>query len=236
MSENKQIDLSVMIMTRNEAGCIGDAVTGVKSVCDRMDLSYEVIVVDGASTDATAEVAAQAGAEVIQQKLPGYGGALVAGFERAKGERILTQDADLSHPPEFIQSMWDAAQENDMVIASRYVPGGKATMPVVRYLLSSILNRVFGFVLRIPILDMSSGFRLYRKSVLDTIDTFSPNFDMLQHILVGIYRAGYKVKEVPFHYQPRKEGASKARVFAFGISYIKTLWTLRKIKDTRKQG
>jgi len=76
-------------------------------------------------------------------------------------------DADLSHPPTFVADLWAHRDEAEVLVASRYVPGGAATMPLLRALLSRILNRVFARGLGVPLEDLSSGFRLYRTSVLD---------------------------------------------------------------------
>lgn len=227
----KILDLSVVIPARNEAENIGTAVAGARAVCDQLGLTYEIVVVDAASPDGTAEVARRHGAQVIGQTLPGYGGALLAGFAQARGEWILTMDADLSHPPRFIESLWQARAGADLVIASRYVPGGYAVMPYGRFLLSRILNAFFSIVLSIPVGDMSSGFRLYRADALRALKFSGANFDVLQQILVALLRGGYCVREAPFYYQPRVSGASNARIFRFGLSYLRTIVDLWKVRN-----
>ncbi|NLH47471.1 MAG: glycosyltransferase [Myxococcales bacterium] len=227
-SPEKDLDLSVIIPARNEADSIGSAVDGVRGVGARLGLAFEVVVVDAASPDGTAEVARRHGAEVIGQTQPGYGGALLAGFARARGEWVLTMDADLSHPPQFVESLWRARADADLVIASRYVPGGYAVMPYGRYLLSRVLNAFFATALSIPIGDLSSGFRLYRRAALRELSFAGGNFDVLQQILVALLRGGYHVREVPFFYQPRLAGASNARILRFGVGYLRTVVDLWK--------
>jgi len=193
--------------------------------------SYETIVVEGSSTDATEEIACRLGAQVVNQRARGYGGALLAGFAAARGEWILTLDADLSHPPDFVSSLWAAREGADVLIASRYVKGGRAEMPLLRLLLSRLLNFFFAHGLSLPLKDVSSGFRLYRAAVAKEMLLLSRDFDVLEEILVRACAAGKKIEEVPFCYRPRAGGRSHVRLLRFGLAYLKTfsrLWRLRR--------
>lgn len=191
---------------------------------------HEVIVVDGGSTDGTVKVVESLGARVVFQQEPGYGGALKAGFRAAKGDYLLTLDADLSHDPGFIERMWVARQEAEVVVASRYVPAGSARMPVARKVLSLILNRFFTMGLSLPLHDISSGFRLYHSSAISDVQLESSDFDILEEILIRCYAQGWRIKEVPFRYQPRGEGNSHVSLLRFGLAYLRTfhrMWELR---------
>jgi dolichol-phosphate mannosyltransferase len=193
-------------------------------------IAYEIVVVDNHSADGTAEVCAAEDATLVQQTEPGYGGALWAGFEHARGEYVLTMDADLSHEPDFIQKMWRGRQDGEVVIASRYVEGGSAEMPWYREILSIILNTVYTKVLDLPFKDISSGFRLYQASALSDLDLESNDFDALEEILIKCYARGHRIIEIPFRYVPRVTGESKVKLWQFGVSYLRTLlrmWRLR---------
>jgi dolichol-phosphate mannosyltransferase len=225
------IEISVVIPAKNEAGNIGEAVRGVRRVSESLKIGYEVLVVDGGSSDATAAEAEAAGAQVIRQTRPGYGAALKEAFAKAQGRFVLTMDSDLSHPPNVLRSLYRQRHRAEILIASRYIKGGKANMPLLRKCLSVVLNRVFARVLDLPVADLSSGFRLYRKKVLSAVSAENDDFSFLQEVLVKGYCAGYSVHEVPFHYFPRVNGVSKARILRFGISYLKLLfasWRLRR--------
>jgi len=199
---------------------------------ERRGIEYEIIVVDKHSPDATAEVCAAEGALLIQQTEPGYGGALWAGFEHASGEYILTMDADLSHVPVFVPAMWSRRLDAELVIASRYVEGGGADMPWYRRILSIILNVVYTKALSLPVKDISSGFRLYRASVLHALDLRSTDFDALEEILIKCYAAGCTIIEIPFRYVPRDQGKSKVKLLQFAISYLKTLFRMWKLRNS----
>ena len=217
-------DLSIVIPAMNEAENLAALLPELFSVVAALGCPYEIIVVVGPSDDDSAGVARQLGATVIEQKSRGYGGALQEGFAVSTSRYIITMDADLSHPAAFVTSLWEARHDADLLLASRFLPGGGARMPVIRYILSRILNIGFAYALSLDLTDISTGFRLYRRRVLEGIDTTGHDFDVQQQTLMHIYAAGYRVREIPFVYQPRGAGHSKARMIAFGRAYLRTLW------------
>ena len=197
---------------------------------DQLGCAHEVVIVDGGSSDGTAALARQLGARVVEQVELGYGAALRAGFAAVSGTYVLTLDADLSHDPDFIGKLWHLRGEAEVIIASRYTQGGVAIMPLHRYWLSRVLNRVFAVGLGLPVRDLSSGFRLYRRAVLDELTLRGHNFEVLEEILVKAYAAGWRIREVPFTYYPREHGASHARIVRFGLDLVRAfaaLWGLR---------
>jgi glycosyltransferase involved in cell wall biosynthesis len=103
MSANPE--LSVVIPTLDEEGSVGEAISDLHRVCRGLGIRYEVLVVDGGSRDRTVELAERAGAQVFRQQRPGYGGALLDAFERARGAWVATMDSDLSHPPTVLRSL-----------------------------------------------------------------------------------------------------------------------------------
>jgi dolichol-phosphate mannosyltransferase len=224
-------DLTVIIPAWNERENIQALVPAVQEIVGGLGLRTQIVVVDGGSRDGTAEAATQLGARAVLQQERGYGGALLAGFASATAPYVLTMDADLSHPPTFIADLWARREQAELIIASRYVPGGKATVSPSRRVLSVILNALFRIVLRVPARDLSSGFRLYRREALQQLHLRSRDFDVLEEILVLVYRHGWRILEVPFHYMPRQSGSSHAKLIRFGWAYIKTLvrmWRLRE--------
>jgi dolichol-phosphate mannosyltransferase len=225
------MQMSIIIPAINEGNNLRMLLPRLHRVVSDLQMQgHETIVVDGGSTDDTSEVASSLGARTIGQEEPGYGGALKAGFQAANGEYILTLDADLSHDPDFIRAMWEARQEAEVIVASRYVPEGSAQMPVVRKVLSIILNRFFTKGLSLPLHDISSGFRLYRSSALKDMPIESIDFDVLEEILIRCYARGWRIKEIPFRYIPRQEGDSHISLLRFGLAY---LWTFRRMWELR---
>ncbi len=226
------LDLSVVVPTLNEESNIALVVQHCRRVCESLGIDFEILVVDGGSTDETTRRAAGAGAQVISQTRPGYGAALREAFSQARGRYIATMDSDLSHPPDVLRRLYRNRHRAELVIASRFIRGGLAIMPLHRRLLSVVLNQMFSRVLAVPVADLSSGFRLYHRDMLRDLHAVHDDFSFLQEILVAAYSSGYAVLEVPFHYFPRVHGYSKARIFKFGISYLKLLRRSRTLRNS----
>ena len=229
---DQTLDLSVVIPAMNEAPNLYRLIPLLRDTLDSMNITWEILVIDKDSPDGTQAVVSHAGARYVLEERSGYGTAILRGVAEARGEYVLTMDADLSHPTAFIQSLWAARNEAEIVIASRYVPGGYADQPAFRYFLSCVLNRFFGIGLSIPVKDMSSGFRLYRKSLFANMDLTFRNFVILVEILLRTYAKGLRVKEVGFHYQPRGSGASKARIIKFGKDYLRLFYRIWRIRNS----
>jgi dolichol-phosphate mannosyltransferase len=222
--------LTVLILARNEADNLERLLPQLADVLSLFRVAHDVVVVDAQSPDGTAAVAQRHGARVVQQRDKGYANALRQGIAQCSGDFVLTLDADLSHPPRFVIGMLAARHAADVVIASRYVVGGSAVMPVTRRVLSAILNRTFAGTLQLPVRDLSSGFRLYRRDVLTAIVTRGAHFDVLPEIVAIALRRGFRACEIPFRYEPRAAGVSKARVLLFALSYLRTLWRCRMMR------
>jgi glycosyltransferase involved in cell wall biosynthesis/predicted SAM-dependent methyltransferase len=229
------MDISVVLPVVNERENLSLLLPRLKSILEREKLSYEILVIDGNSTDGTGEFAASMGARVMPERRRGYAGALMTGLAEARGDYILTLDADMSHDPDFVTKMWRARTRGDIVVASRYVRGGVAYSGWVRRRLSDVLNFVLRRMLSVPIGDLSSGFRLYRREAVANLDIESKNFEVQEEVLVKAYARGYSVTEVPFVYFPRGSGRSHARVIAFGIDLARSavkLWKVRNSLDS----
>jgi SAM-dependent methyltransferase len=199
-------------------------------IFDRLGVRHEVLIVTERADPHTVAAAGRHGAHIVEPTRPGYGGALWCGFDRAAGEYVLTMDADLVRPPEFIEELWRARRDADVTIASRFVEGGSAKMGVYRYGLSRTLNALFSRGLDVPIRDLSSGFRLYRAAVLREQRITNVDFDVLQQIVVEAFAEGWRVREIPFRYEPTRHGSSHGRVLRVGLACLRTfgrLWLLR---------
>jgi dolichol-phosphate mannosyltransferase len=225
-----QLDLSVITPALNEGLNLALLLPSLREVLDGMKISYEILIVTSQMDRETMEAASSNQAKLIEQEERGYGGALLKGFADARGDYILTMDADLSHRPTFIPDLWACRTAAEVIIASRYVEGGSATMPKSRYILSRLLNIFFSIGLRLPIRDMSSGFRLYQAPVVRGLTLAARDFAVLQEILVRACVEGYRVREVAFHYVPREHGSSNARIIRFGISALKVFWPLWRLR------
>jgi dolichol-phosphate mannosyltransferase len=224
------MDLSIILPVVNERDNLVVLIPRMRALLEREQIDFEIVVVDGGSQDGTGEAAAELGARVVGERRRGYAGAMETGFAEARGDYVLTLDADMSHDPAFVSRMWRARKQADIIIASRYVHGGIAYTEFLRDWLSRILNFGMRHFLSMPVRDMSSGFRLYRREALNQLNIESQNFEVQEEVLVKAYAQGFSVHEVPFTYFPREAGRSHARVLRFGVDLGRAalkLWTLR---------
>ncbi len=225
-------ELAVVVPAVDEGDNLARLLPALAEVLAELDVPAEVVVVDGGSRDDTADVAARYGARVVQQRERGYGGALAAGFAATAARHVVTMDADLSHRPAFLADLWRRRGDADVLIASRYVARGGAHMGWVRGLASCALNRAFAHVLGLPQRDLSSGFRMYRREVLDHVVFTARDFDALEEILIRAVNSGFRVVEVPFVYLPRRHGHSHVRPLRFAWAFASTLLRLWRMRNS----
>ena len=182
-----------------------------------------LLIVDDGSPDGTGAIADAIAAcdphvHVLHRRGKlGLGTAYRAGFHYgiAHGyDYICTMDADFSHSPESLPALLDlAASGYDLVIGSRYVPGGAVVgSPPLRKFISYAANALAHTLLDVAARDCTAGFRCYRRQVLETIDLeaiFSSGYSFLIEMAFLVERAGFRIGEVPITFVNRTEGASK---------------------------
>src|SRR4029077_2369125 len=226
------MDVSVILPVVNEGANLRILIPKLNALLDRDRLTHEIVIVDGGSTDGTREIVESLGARVGPERRKGYAGALETGFAEARADYILTLDADQSHDPDFVSKMWRARERGDIVVGSRYARGGVAYTTFVRRSTSWLRNTVLRRLLSMPVRDLSSGYRLYRREVLAKLDLHSTNFEVLEEILVKAYAQGFSIVEVPFTYFPRGAGRSHAKLIRFGWSIMRSSVDLWKIRNS----
>jgi hypothetical protein len=132
-------------------------------------------------------------------------------------------DGDGSHPAAVFSNLWERRGGADLVIASRFMLGGSANLPWLRHAASRLLNILTRRWLGFPVRDASSGLRLYRAATVKGLVLSARDFSIQQEILIKILGAGGRVSEIPFHYEPRFGGRSKAPVLSLAFSYLRLL-------------
>lgn len=210
-------DCTVVIPTYNEHDTIEPLLEQILALP-----RFRVLVVDDGSPDGTGDlVAAQAREEprvglLAREGKQGLGTAYLAGFRRALAEGaqyIFEMDADFSHDPSYLPQLLAATEHYDLVLGSRYVPGGGTTdWGVIRQMISRGGNMYARLVLGLPVVDATGGFRCYRRQVLETVplDAVRSNGYSFQIELVyRTLRAGFRIGEVPIIFPDRRVGQSK---------------------------
>jgi dolichol-phosphate mannosyltransferase len=181
-----------------------------------------ILVVDDGSPDGTGEIADRLAAELPQVEVlhrtakEGLGRAYLAGFERALAsgaDLVMEMDADFSHDPKDLPRLIAAAADADLVLGSRYVRGGGVTdWGVLRQMLSRGGSWYARMVLRVPIRDLTGGFKCFRRATLEAIDyanTHADGYGFQIELTYRAIKAGSRVVEVPIVFRDRQAGTSK---------------------------
>jgi dolichol-phosphate mannosyltransferase len=227
---------AIIIPTYDERENIGLLIEGIVG----LGLDSQIIIVDDNSPDGTGGLADELankypGVQVIHRPgKMGLGTAHIAGMKAALDTGvayILTMDADFSHHPRYLPDMLAALERFDLVIGSRYVPGGGTlycTPP--RRALSRGANLFARTVLSLRAGDATAGFRGYRRAVLESIaldEIVSNGYSYLIEMLYRCQRQGWRIGEVPIVFENRQRGASKiskAEIFKAMQTVVRLGW------------
>ena len=184
---------------------------------------FRLLVVDDGSPDGTGELADELAraypgrVEVMHRTGPrGLGRSYIDGLRRAVqsgADLVFQMDADLSHNPEYLPRMAEAARDYDVVIGSRYLTGvSVVNWPLHRIFLSAFANRYVRAVTRISVADCTSGFRCWRREALERLPLdamVSNGYAFIVEMLYEASRAGCRIGEVPIIFVERRQGQSK---------------------------
>jgi apolipoprotein N-acyltransferase len=208
----------VVLPTFNERATIRRVLEGVLAVGSTVN----ALVIDDNSPDGTGDYVAELSTtepRVSLHRRPGKQGlasAYMTGFRKGVDEGydvVVEMDADLSHRPQDLPRLLEAVASYDMVIGSRYVPGGEVTnWSKARVALSKGGNAYARAMLRFPIADATSGFRAYRRGVLQSLlqdGTTSEGYAFQIELAYRAWRSGFSVGEVPIQFHERQHGRSK---------------------------
>jgi dolichol-phosphate mannosyltransferase len=238
--EDRRIDLSIMIPAYREGANLRELLPLIKPAADALTPNYEVLIVDTETAlDDTADICAVNGVRHIHRYGGNqYGDAIRTGIKESRGEYLLCMDGDGSHSPSYFASMWKERAGYDIVIGSRYAPGGQTENPAILIWMSYLVNLTFRVAFSIRAKDVTNSFRLYRKSVIAPLKLESGDFDILEEILIKAvtHRPPARITEVPVTFARRKAGESKRKLVQFAFGYLHTLRKLRKFQaDARRE-
>ena len=227
-------ELSVVIPVWNGEHSLGKLLPRLATVIEATVPRQAEVIVTLPDGDPAAALVERSGGHVVPFKNAGYGAALNAGLAAARGRWVITMDADFTHSPDFVRTLWLRRREADVLIASRYVPGAVAEMPLSRRVLSRTLNRLYRTVLALPHRDLSSGFRMYGRAVLEDVGpATAEGLDALQEILVKAFSQGWKILEVPLFYRQFR-GWTGGRLAELSAGYLTTLGRLVALRNSVK--
>ncbi|GJQ48114.1 putative undecaprenyl-phosphate mannosyltransferase [Candidatus Kuenenia stuttgartiensis] len=232
----------VMIPTYNERENIGKLILEILHL-EIPDL--HVVVVDDNSPDGTAgEVKKYATMHpevelLLRTTNRGRGSAGVAGFQYTLdhgAECVVEMDADFSHHPRYIPDMLNAIQNADLVIGSRFVSGGRdVNRGIVRRLVTFLAGVYVRILLGLKINDVSSGYRCFRRKVLEDIQLdsmISTGPSIVSEVFYKAHVKGFSIREIPIEFEDRIHGETKLNYKVL----LKTLLMVLKFKRLHKKG
>jgi len=206
LKKNKNL-VSVVIPALNEAEAIQGVINAIPlNELSKQGYDTQILVVDNGSTDGTGDLARAAGADVIRENRRGYGRAYKTGFEKAKGDIIVTADADLTYPVEIIPELVGLLKEKkiDFITTNRFAKMHKDAMSTRNKIGNTILNLTTKLLFFADIKDSQSGMWCFRKDVIRHINLVSDNMPFSQELKIKTVKSRkFKWVEVPIEYRAR---------------------------------
>ena len=221
-------DLTIIIPSLNESDNLKKLIPEIKSEIGKK-FTYEIFIIDGINKDnKTFKITQENSIRYLNRiKNNDYGNAVRLGIKKSTGKYILFMDGDYSHNPKFILKLYEN-KLYDVVIASRYVPGGKTDNGLLSETLSRFLNKFYNIILNLELEDVSNSFKLYNTKMIKRLHLSCNHFDIIEEIIFKLKKNNDKIKflEVPYHFKQRKFGKSKRNFFII-IAYLFSILKLR---------
>ena len=212
----------ILIPTYNEAQNIEHLLSRLDAARNQFATEYkaDILMIDDNSPDKTAEIAKSMNIEglsvLIRAMKGGLGPAYLSAFKQGlvgDYDYFVQMDADLSHKPEQLIDLLRAANENSLIIGTRWMPGGSVVnWPRRRKIISRFGTWYASFVLKLPYQDLTSGFRVLPRELLETIDLNeikTKGYGFQIEMAYQAIKSGFEIRQVPITFVERKNGHSK---------------------------
>ena len=228
---------TIVLATYEERDNIGPLIRRLVRVLEPRG-DFEILVVDDDSPDGTAAAARDAAAGDprirvdIRTSEKGLASAIRYGLERIHGDCAVVMNTDFQHEPDLVPRMIERLADHDVVIGSRFIPGGGMSNPF-RYWPSRFFSLFLRRRLGVDVRDQTSGFVAFRAEIvraLNSDDTFHGHGDWFFRMLHTGRRAGWRIIEVPAYYPPRRAGRRKSRLVSMLVSYARAAIELPDIR------
>jgi glycosyltransferase involved in cell wall biosynthesis len=200
-----ELDLTILMPCLNEAETLAFCVRQAMQAIRDSGLNGEVVVADNGSTDGSQEIATAEGARVVNVPVRGYGAALIAGIEAARGRYVMMADADASYHFEHLPRFLPRLNEGyDLVMGNRFAgaiePG--AMPPLHKYLGNPVLSAIGRIFFRIPVRDFHCGLRAFRRDSILALNLRTSGMEFASEMVVKSSLAGLRMTEVPTTLSP----------------------------------
>lgn len=212
--------VSVVLSTYNERENLSKMVPLIEDILKRSGLTGEIVVVDDNSPDGTSELVTELNERygnirlLWRPKKMGPGSAHSDGYHFARGDIIVGMDCDFSHNPYDIPRFVSKIRDGyDLVVGSRYIPGGQYEVTSFQTLRKSVTSRLGNVLMRlmtrVPLHDFTTALRAIRREIVEEVVTESKGNSFFMEFVIKAYRRGYRTVEVPIIFRDRVVGKSK---------------------------
>ena len=224
------MNLSVVIPVYNEADNIREILKRVEA----QKLASEIIVVDDGSTDGTRKILAELDGNqtvrvILHEHNKGKGAAVVTGFQAARGEILLIQDADLEYDPRDYPQILKPIEEGiaDVVYGSRFLGGPRRVAMFWHMIANKMLTAMTNVLYNTILTDMETGYKVFRRGVIDGMTIHSRRFDFEPEFTAKVLKRHYRIFEVPITFNPRDYSQGKKIKLKDAFAAV---WTLIKYR------
>jgi len=229
--------ISIVVASYNELDNMTKLIPKLESIFCEEHLQGEIVVVDDNSPDGTAALVRGLSSQygnirlLVRPKKLGPGSAFADGYKLARGEIVIGMDTDFSHDPSDIPRFISKISEGfDIVLASRYIKGGRYEVSSLQTLKKSLASRLGNVLIRIisgvPMHDFTTSYRAIRREVISNVQVESKGNSFFMEFVVRAYRSGYNMVEIPINFKDRVTGKSKLKLGKQSLTLIKELTKL----------
>jgi glycosyltransferase involved in cell wall biosynthesis len=219
--------LSVVVPVYNEEKSIKTVAESLNQTLEKLNLHYEIIIVNDGSTDNTAEELQALASRFLNliimthEENLGYGAALKTGISQSSFDRIMIIDADQTYAVEEIPKLLESATSYDMLVGSR--TGPQAAIPFIRRPAKFFMKWLSEFLTNRKIPDLNSGFRIFKKDIVKRFyHMFPDGFSFTSTLTIIALNRGYTLKYIPVNYLKR-EGRSKIKPIRDTLNFLQLI-------------
>jgi len=213
--------------------CLNEEITIGKVIHDFQDAIPEakIIIFDNNSTDRTAAIARESGAEVIPESRPGKGHVIASMFMKVDADYYVIVDGDDTYSAEHVRKLLEPVMQEqaDMAVAVRLAEYTATSFRPLHIFGNNLVRRLVNWIFKSNLSDIMSGYRAYSRELVQSIPILSSGFEVETEMTIRILDYGFRIKEVPLPYRERPEGSvSKLRTFHDGFRVLAEIARIAK--------